>query len=37
VRSRGFLFFKTKVKMEKLSEDDIDPDILASFAGQQQQ
>ena len=27
----------TKVKMEKLSEDDIDPDILASFAGQQQQ
>lgn len=27
----------TKVKMEKLSEDDIDPDILASLAGQQQQ
>jgi transglutaminase-like putative cysteine protease len=27
----------TKVKMEKLSEDEIDPDILASLAGQQQQ
>lgn len=27
----------TKVKMEKLSEDHIDPDILASLTGQQQQ
>lgn len=27
----------TNVKLEKLSEDDDDPDILASFAGQQQQ
>ncbi|MGC4036790.1 MAG: transglutaminase family protein [Chitinophagaceae bacterium] len=27
----------TKVKMEKLSEEDIDPDFLASLAGQQQQ
>ena len=27
----------TKVKMEKLSEDDINPDILATLAGQQQQ
>src|SRR5258708_1218356 len=27
----------TKVKMEKFSEDSDDPDLLASFAGQQQQ
>jgi transglutaminase-like putative cysteine protease len=27
----------TKVKMEKLSDENEDPDILASFAGQQQQ